>query len=41
MMANRWLMMGWIGAALLLALVIQQHTLNAERHRAAYSHSVP
>ena len=35
MLANKWLMMGWIGAALLLALVIQQHTLNAERHRAA------
>ena len=35
MLANKWLMMGWIGAALLLALVIQHHTLDAERHRAA------
>ena len=35
MLANKWLMMGWIGAALLLALVIQQHALIAERHRAA------
>ena len=35
MLANKWLMMAWIGAALLLALVIQQHTLAAERHRAA------
>ena len=35
MLANKWLAIGSIAVVLVLALGIQQHTLNAERHRAA------